>query len=202
MQTLERGFLLMKIQRNILRINKDKENPYVMVNKGVVRDEQLSWKARGLMCYLLSLPDDWTIYLDELEKHSAKDGRDSLASGIKELIKYGYIVREAIRTEKGTFSSWTYTVYESPQSIESTPIPPNIEPVKPIESTINGKPDNGLSTNGFSNSGLSNSGKPATTNTYSTNTDLTKKINNKKKNSEVKTLTKKEKIDKYEKFYL
>lgn len=165
-------------EKKILRISKNKENPYVMINKNVMQNDWLSWKARGLMGYLLSLPDDWVIYLEELEKHSQKDGRDSLASGIKELIEHGYIVRETMR-EKGRFSSWTYTVFESPQ-------------------TINGKPNNDATTNGKSNSGLSITGKPTTTNTHLTNNDFTKKNNNKKgkANNEMN------KKNKYERFYL
>lgn len=138
-------------EKNILRISKDKENPYVMINKNVMQDERLSWKARGLMGYLLSLPDDWVIYLEELEKHSDKDGRESLASGIKELIELGYIVREQER-EKGKFSSYVYTVFESPCTV-----------------------------NGFTVNGFTVNGKPTATNTHITNTHLTKKINNKKK---------------------
>lgn len=167
-------------EKNILRINKNKNNPYTMINKNVLQDERLSWKARGLMGYLLSLPDDWVIYLEELERHSDKDGRESLASGIKELIGLDYIVREQSRAEKGKFGAWTYTVFESPQL------------------AANGKPDNGSSTaNGLSVIGLSVVGKPATTNTHTTNTDFTKKINNKKKKpSQTRT------VSKYDAFYL
>lgn len=143
-------------EKNILRISKDKENPYVMINKNVMQDERLSWKARGLMGYLLSLPDDWVLYLQELEKHSQKDGLDSMASGIKELIEFGYIVRERIRSERGTFSSWNYTVYESPHLAIVT-------------------------TMGISTNGLSKNGEPATTNTHCTNKDLTKRKYKKKK---------------------
>ena len=139
-------------EKNILRISKDKENPYVMINKNVMQDERLSWKARGLIGYLLSLPDDWVLYTEELEKHSAKDGRESLASGIKELIEYGYIAREQAREKKGSFGSWSYVVVESPPTTE----------------------------NGFPESGLPENGKSATTNTHTTKNDLTKKINNKK----------------------
>ena len=47
-----------------------------MINKEMAQDKTLSWKARGLLLYLLSLPDDWNIYESELIKH-ATDGRDS-----------------------------------------------------------------------------------------------------------------------------
>jgi len=173
---------------SILRISKDKENPYVMINKGVMKDEQLSWKARGLMGYLLSLPDDWIIHLSELEKHSSKDGRESLASGIKELIDLGYIVREQARKEDGNFGTWNYTVFESP---------------RPLETTTHGKAESGvIDANGFHGNGVHDSVKPATTNTHTTNTDCTKKINNKKRKPLEKENSVPPKKGKYDNFYL
>jgi len=154
-------------KKSIMRISKDKENPYAMINKNVLHNENLSWKARGIIGYLLSLPDDWNLYTEELERHSNKDGRESLASGIKELINNGYIIREQARTERGSFGAWNYTVLESPVLVET---------VKP-------------------ESGLSESGQPATTNTHPTNTDLTKKINNKKK--KIEKTDKKSKYEKF-----
>ena len=77
----------------IYRVAKDKNNPYVMINKALLKDEGLSWKAKGILSYLLSLPDDWQIYESELQNH-ASDGIDSLRSGIQELIQHGYIHRK------------------------------------------------------------------------------------------------------------
>ncbi|KXG73769.1 hypothetical protein AN619_29030 [Thermotalea metallivorans] len=39
----------------IIRVQKNKENPYVMINKQFLSDERLSWKAKGLLiliCFL------------------------------------------------------------------------------------------------------------------------------------------------------
>lgn len=102
--------------KTIYRVIKDRENPYVMINKQFLNDNRLSWKAKGLLTYLLSMPDDWQIYEAELVKHS-KDGLTSLKSGIKELIELGYIVREQLRNEKGQFKGYEYCVYESPAEI-------------------------------------------------------------------------------------
>lgn len=95
----------------IFRIVKDKENPYVILNKQFLNDARLTAKAKGILSYLLSLPDDWQIYEEEITKHFA-DGIKSIRSGIKELIKYKYISREQKRKEKGQFSSYEYHVYE------------------------------------------------------------------------------------------
>lgn len=95
------------------RIQKNKENPYVMINKEFLEDEKLSAKAKGILAYLLSLPDDWQIYEEELVKHF-KDGIDSLRTGIKELVNIGYIERVRIRDEKGMLRAYDYSVYEVP----------------------------------------------------------------------------------------
>lgn len=98
----------------IFRKKKNKENPYAMISKNAIGDSRLSWKAKGILSYLLSMPDDWTIYLTELEKN-APDGKTSTASGIKELIFFGYIRREQKRSGNGTFGDWEYNIHEEPE---------------------------------------------------------------------------------------
>jgi predicted transcriptional regulator len=95
----------------IIRVQKDKENPYVMVNKQFVNDKNLSWKAKGILLYLLSLPDNWEVNAKELQVHSS-DGKDSLSKGIQELISCGYIEREKTKNKSGRFDGWSYTVCE------------------------------------------------------------------------------------------
>lgn len=124
---------------SVFRVVKDKENPYVLMNKTFLNDINLSWKAKGLLAYILSLPDDWQLYETELVKHS-KDGKDSLKSAIKELIDQGYIHRgDRIRNEKGHVTGYDYKVFEIPNH-------------------------DGKSVVGKSNAGESNVGKPANTN--------------------------------------
>lgn len=94
------------------RTEKSKNHPFAIVDKFFINDERLSWKAKGLMVYFLSLPDDWKIYEVELSKHCG-DGLRSTRSGIKELIDAGYIIRQKKRSS-GRFSGYEYTVYEHP----------------------------------------------------------------------------------------
>lgn len=103
-----------KNSQTMVRVHK-RENPYVQIDKTGLNDTQLSWKAKGLLCYLLSLPDDWQIYLNELKNHSS-DGRDSTASAINELIKYGYCSREVNRDSRGRLKGYIYQIYEIPFS--------------------------------------------------------------------------------------
>ncbi|MCU5830256.1 replication protein, partial [Clostridioides difficile] len=48
----------------IIRVSKDKDNPYVVLNKTCLEDVKLSWQAKGLHSYLISKPDHWKIYVN------------------------------------------------------------------------------------------------------------------------------------------
>jgi len=91
-------------------IRTDKKSNYVVLDKSFLKDKRLSWKAKGLLSYMLSLPDDWEFYLDELERHST-DGMSSLRSGFKELQDNGYVTRKRERKPDGKFR-WTTIVHE------------------------------------------------------------------------------------------
>ena len=100
----------------IFRIRKDPNNPYVMVNKQFVYDSHLSAKAKGILLYLLSRPDDWQVYEIEIIKHF-RDGRDSIRAGVNELRKTGYIIRIRERDQKGRLGKMRYEVFEIPQQV-------------------------------------------------------------------------------------
>lgn len=95
---------------NIIRVEKNKN--YVTMNRTVLNDERLSWKAKGIMAYMLSMPDDWKFYMNELVKH-ATDGERALRAGFKELQELGYVVRRPIR-EGQRIKEWETVVYEVP----------------------------------------------------------------------------------------
>ncbi len=98
-------------ERTIMRTYKNTENPYVMLNKQFINDASLSWKAKGILTYMLSKPDDWVFYTDEIIKN-ATDGIKSLNSGIKELKEAGYMKRFPVY-ENGKIHHWEYRVYET-----------------------------------------------------------------------------------------
>jgi hypothetical protein len=88
---------------------------YRAINVAVLQhDPVLSWKAKGLLCYLLSLPDDWKLSITDLVKRS-KDGADGVYTGLKELVDRGYLIRrQQIDSERGQFGSMTYEVCSGP----------------------------------------------------------------------------------------
>ncbi len=94
----------------IIRVAKN--NNYVVMNRTALNDNRLSWKAKGIMAYMLSMPDDWVFYMDELITHST-DGKASFRAGFNELKTCGYIERKPIR-EGQRIKEWETIVHEVP----------------------------------------------------------------------------------------
>ena len=98
-----------------ITVKKKTEN-FTILDNTLFKDESISWKAKGLLAYLLHLPNDWQIYLEDLKNRST-DGIDSTRSAMNELIEKGYIVRQELR-ELGKFKGYEYTVLEKPISVK------------------------------------------------------------------------------------
>jgi len=110
-----------------LAIKRLKSNSnYTIINNTAFRDDRLSAKAKGLLAYMLTMPDDWTFYETELTNHF-KDGRDGLRSGLKELQDARYLVRERKRNDNGTFSDTDWILYEVPQTEKPKVEKPKVE---------------------------------------------------------------------------
>ena len=62
----------------------EKKTDFTIMSNNHFRDKNLSWKAKGLLSTILSLPEDWDYSLTGLTALS-KDGRDSSNAAIKEL---------------------------------------------------------------------------------------------------------------------
>lgn len=79
-----------------------------------LKDRRLSFKSKGLLSVIFSLPPDWKYTLTGFAKIAA-DGVESVKSTIKELEKYGYVSRRQTRDERGRMSVNEYLVYENPR---------------------------------------------------------------------------------------
>ena len=115
---------------SVFRVEKNK-NYTVMANYHL-RDKALSFRARGLLSTILSLPDDWDYSVSGLVT-LAKDGYDSVKSTLKELEKNGYLVRTRARKGHGHLGSMIYTIYEEPHLAEGSPTEGSPTQVKPTE---------------------------------------------------------------------
>ena len=100
-----------------------------------LRNRNLSYKAKGLLFFMLSLPDDWDYSLAGLCSIS-KESRDEIRSILKELQEQHYVEIEKVRGDKGYFE-YNYLIYELPHFVDL-----ETEQSSPdMENTYLGKPN-------------------------------------------------------------
>lgn len=90
---------------------------FTIIRNDWLRDERLSWKARGLVAYLASHRVGWETSLEQLAR-AGKDGKDSVAAGLRELVDLGYLKVDRQRDEHGRLSGTDYDLtdpWDSPK---------------------------------------------------------------------------------------
>ena len=95
---------------------KGNKQRWVTLDKGFLENPALSLKAKGLLAYLLSLPNDWETHPTEVERHSL-DGIKSTRVAFGELERNKYIRYVVERDEKGKITRGIYYIYELPTSL-------------------------------------------------------------------------------------
>lgn len=96
------------------QIRVEKKNKYTQIDNNLIQNRNLSLKAKGLLIYMLSLPDDWDYSISGLST-GCKEGKSSIRSAIDELMKQRYITRSLVRGADGLLGGYEYVVYEEPQ---------------------------------------------------------------------------------------
>lgn len=142
-----------KKSKTIFRISKDKDNPYVMIDRRPIENAELSWGAKGVLSYLLSRPDNWTVRLQDLINRS-NDGRHKIRGYIRELVLAGHIVRKEERDPKTKrFVQYTLEVYELPTVSKPLTNLPQAEKPQAENRTLN-------DTDSVNDTDSTNGGKP------------------------------------------
>lgn len=78
-----------------------------------LRDNTISFKAKGILSMFLSLPKNWNYSVSGLAAIS-KEGKNGILSGLKELEATGYLERHRYRNERGRLGDSEYVIYEIP----------------------------------------------------------------------------------------
>ena len=90
----------------------EKTNNYTVMSNYHLKDINLSYRAKGLLSFMLSLPDDWDYSVKGLVKVS-KESIKAIRSTLKELEEMGYLIRTRIQLDNGRFD-YEYAIYETP----------------------------------------------------------------------------------------
>lgn len=100
---------------------QQRESNFTYVPNELLHDPSLSWKAKGLLVFILSLPNDWELNTAHLKTKST-DGADAVYSGLKELCDARYMWKRA----RGG-GGWEYLVWDTPHQENPFTEKPNRE---------------------------------------------------------------------------
>lgn len=90
------------------------QNNFTIITNNILRDERLPMNARGLLCTMLSLPDNWEFSERGLQAILPGNGLSAIKSALKVLQECGYLRRSKIRGEGGMFGGWQWELTNEP----------------------------------------------------------------------------------------
>lgn len=112
---------------SVFKIEKNKN--YTIMSNYHLRDRNLTYKAKGLLSFMLSLPEDWDYSLNGLVAVS-KESKDGIRSILKELQEHHYLEIKKVRGNKGYFE-YNYLIYEIPHFINKENVKNNPDTENP-----------------------------------------------------------------------
>jgi len=103
-------------KRNIMNtgkiIKRRIERNFTQISNDLITNKDLSLEERGLLVYILSLPNDWHLYKNSLpDRTGEKPG--TIDRIFKSLQSKGYILSRQVKNATGQFVGWEHIVYES-----------------------------------------------------------------------------------------
>lgn len=83
---------------------------FTIIPNATLRDQRLSYTARGVLIELLSHVDGWHVTADDLSEMARRhrgekrgEGRRGIRNAFKELVDHGYLVRRRLKDDSGKF---------------------------------------------------------------------------------------------------
>lgn len=96
----------------IVRIKRKSHN-YSIIDNAPLSDSRLSYRARGVLAYLLTKPDEWEVNMKEIES-GGKEGREAIRAAFNELKALGYAELKAEKGDGGAFAGRKWMINECP----------------------------------------------------------------------------------------
>lgn len=119
----------------------------------VLRDRELTFRARGLLCYLLSLLDDWKTSVDRLRRETPArepgrpyEGREALESAVREIERRGYLYRWPRRNNRGHLEGYVWAFSADRDELRKQVgehVTPLVDNQTGYGSAVDGSPGNG-----------------------------------------------------------
>ena len=103
------------------------DRDFTVLPNSILRDEWISYRARGLLVYMLSQPPDWEVSSTRLAIESG-EGRDAIRTALRELITVGYLDLVRTQDDAGRWGS-EYRVTDTPWYFGPDPVDNSAQPV-------------------------------------------------------------------------
>lgn len=91
------------------------ERDYARIGNQLLRDARISYRAKGIFCWLASHREGFGVSPESIAAAGA-EGISAVKSALRELEQYGYLTRSQIRTAGGTMGNFTYRITDMPSS--------------------------------------------------------------------------------------
>jgi hypothetical protein len=153
----------------IVRSKRSKH--FTVIDNGVLEDDRISFRAKGVLVFLLSKPDNWKVS----ERHLARTGQEgvtAIRAALKELEQAGYIERRRLQGAGGLFE-WESVVFDTPRFDTPASAPKAPEPCSENRSADSEPCSENLSTDTPPCLDFPCVDKPCVDNRARINTDLT-----------------------------
>jgi hypothetical protein len=130
----------MKAKPGIFRGKLHFESQFTQIHNAWIRDPNISYKAKGLLTYLLSHEVGYTITIGQIIRESG-DGKQSVRSALEELIKAGYLETKRTTDERGYNAGLAYFIKDptEPKSQNPTLDNPTLDNQTALENNLTKK---------------------------------------------------------------
>ncbi|MFG2984963.1 hypothetical protein ACGFYQ_27515 [Streptomyces sp. NPDC048258] len=86
---------------------------FTQIANALFRDRRISFKAKGIFGLVSTHTEGWHVTVADLVR-SGTDGKAAITTGLKELERYGYLVRDRERRDDGTLGDAVYSITDVP----------------------------------------------------------------------------------------
>lgn len=94
---------------------------FTQVSNEILNSKELSWKAKGLYCYLLSKQGlkDWNYSYKGIASQGI-GGEELIKSGVRELVGLDLLLRIPRRNSVGSFFGWDWILHPNSEDLKNT----------------------------------------------------------------------------------
>lgn len=92
-------------------IRSGRREGFTVLYNTMITDKRLSLKAKGLFAVMTSRPEGWKFSVSGLAAFTG-EGKDAIRSGLMELERVGYLLREQGHKDDGTFGGNVYILQD------------------------------------------------------------------------------------------